>query len=145
MVKFKIYDKKLQKFVQQSASDKVWEVRYKLGIWNNSVNDDKLGEMYKIMKRNNQHLELYVKIDGRFKPVSKEVIDNVVKQYKKKEPERKEYLKKWKENNLKIRENTLKKHVKKCQKKMKTYKLPDDKWRIKMCQKVLKKNTTKKK
>jgi hypothetical protein len=38
-----------------------------------------LGEMYKIMKRNDRHLELYVKIGGRFKPVSKEVID---KQYK---------------------------------------------------------------
>lgn len=62
----------------------MWEVRYKLGIWNNSVNDYKLGEMYKIMKRNNPNLELYVKIDGRFKPVSKEVIDNVVKKYKKK-------------------------------------------------------------
>ena len=110
MVKFKIYDKKLQKFVQQSASDKVWEVRYKLGIWNNSVNDDKLGEMYKIMKRNDQHLELYVKIDGRFTPVSKEVIDNVVKQYKKKEPERKEYWKKWKEDRLTRRVKLCKKH-----------------------------------
>ena len=110
MVKFKIYDKKLQKFVNQSASDKVWEVRYKLGIWNNSVNDYKLDEMYKIMKRNNQHLELYVKIDGRFKPVSKEVIDNVVKQYKKKEPERKEYWKKWKEDRLTRRIKLCKKH-----------------------------------
>ena len=98
MVKFKIYDKKLQKFVQQSASNKVWEVRYKLRIWNNSVHDEKLGEMYKIMKRNDKHLELYVKIDGRFKPVSKEVIDNVVKQYKKEAPQRKEYWKKWKED-----------------------------------------------
>ena len=62
----------------------MWEVRYKLGIWNNSVFDSNLGEMYKIMKRNNPNLELYVKIDGRFKPVSKEVIDNVVKKYKKK-------------------------------------------------------------
>lgn len=83
MVNFKIYDKKLQKFVQHSASAKVWEDRYKLGIWNNSVIDYKLGEMYKIMKRNDRHLELYVKIDGRFKPVTKEVIDNVNKQYKK--------------------------------------------------------------
>ena len=95
MVQFKIYDKKLQKFVQQSASNKVWEARYKLGIWNNSVIDDKLGEMYKIMKRNDRHLELYVKIDSRFKPVSKEVID---KQHK---------------GIYKIRKNTLKRQVKK--------------------------------
>ena len=37
MVHFKIYDKKLQKFVQLSAANEVWEARYKLGIWNNSV------------------------------------------------------------------------------------------------------------
>jgi len=110
MVKFKIYDKKLQKFVQQSASNKVWEVRSKLRIWNNSVNDEKLGEMYKIMKRNDQHLELYVKIDGRFKPVSKEVIDNVVKHYKKEAPQRKEYWKKWKEDQLTRRIKFCKKH-----------------------------------
>jgi hypothetical protein len=93
MVKFKIYDKKLQKFVNQSASDKVWKVRYKLGIWNNSIEDNNLSEMYKIMKRNDKHLELYVKIDGRFKAVSKEVIDNVIKKYKEKEPERQKLLK----------------------------------------------------
>jgi len=144
MVKFKIYDKKQKKFVQQYASDKVNTASWKLGIWNNSINEDKLDEMYKIMKRNDKHLELYVKIDGRFKPVSKDVIANVIKQYKKKEPERKEYRKKWKENNLKDRENTLKRHVKECQKKMKTYKLPDDKWRIRRCQKILKKKTAKK-
>ena len=39
MVKFRIYDKKLKKFVQQSASDKVWGVRYNLGIWNYHVNE----------------------------------------------------------------------------------------------------------
>ena len=96
MVAFKIYDKKKKKFVQQWASAKVWRARYDLGIWNNGVSDDKLGEMYKIMKRNDKHLELYVKIYGRFKPVSKEVIDNVVKEYKKKEPERKETRRIWK-------------------------------------------------
>mgnify|MGYP000273053123 CR=1 FL=1 len=102
MVQFKIYDKKLQKFVQQTASNKVWEARYKLGIWNNSVIDDKLGEMYKIMKRNDRHLELYVKIDGRFKPVSKEVID---KQYK-------GVYKKTARNNIKTRNSTRKRQSK---------------------------------
>jgi hypothetical protein len=96
MVAFKIYDKKKKKFVGQHASAKVWRARYDLGIWNYSVNVDKLGEMYKIMKRNDKHLELYVKNYGRFKPVSKEVIDNVVKEYKKKEPERKETRRRWK-------------------------------------------------
>jgi len=96
MVAFKIYDKKKKKYVQQFASHKVWEERYNLGIWNNGVNVDKLGEMYKIMKHNDKHLELYVKIYGDFKPASKKVIDNVVKEYKKKEPERKETRRRWK-------------------------------------------------
>lgn len=75
-----------------------------------------LGEMYKIMKRNDRHLELYVKIGGRFKPVSKEVID---KQYK-------GIYKKSARNNIKIRKSTRKRQVKEC-KKTKTYKLPHDK------------------
>lgn len=116
MVQFKIYDKKLQKFVQLSVANEVWDARYKLGIWNNSVIDDKLGEMYTIMKKNYKHLELYVKIGGRFKPVSKEVID---KQYK-------GIYKKNARNNIKIRKSTRKRQVKEC-KKTKTYKLPHDK------------------
>lgn len=111
MVNFKIYDKKIHKFIQLTASEKVWEARYKLGIWNNSINNDKLGEMYKIMKRSDKHLELYVKIKGSFKPVSKEVIDSFVTQYKKKTPKRKNQ--KLKENNL----GTYKKLSKKTKKK----------------------------
>jgi hypothetical protein len=144
MVKFKIYNKKLKKFVSQDASDTVWKIRHNLGIWNNNVNDNSVNEMYKKMKKNDKNLELYVKIDGRFKPVTKEVIDTVIKEYKKKEPERKEYRKNWKEFHIKIRENSLKRHVKVCQKKLKTYKLPDDKWRIRRCQKIIKINKTKK-
>ena len=109
MVAFKIYDKKKKKFVQQHASAKVWKERYNIGIWNNDVSDYKLGEMYKIMKRNDKHLELYVKIHGRFKPVSKEVIDNVVKEYKKKEPERKETRRIWK--NVMKKGNSLTRRV----------------------------------
>lgn len=110
MVRFKIYDKIQKKFVGQDASSRVWDVRYKLGIWNNNVNDNKVDEMYKIMNKYDKHLELYIKLDGRFKPVSKEVIDTVVKQYKEKEPERKEYWKKWKEDRLTRRVKLCKKH-----------------------------------
>ena len=52
MVKFKIYNKKLKKFVSQDASDTVWKIRHNLGIWNNNVNDNSVNEMYKIMKKN---------------------------------------------------------------------------------------------
>ena len=131
MVKFKIYDKKLKKFVPQHASDKVNKVRFNLGIWNNSVNDDKLGEMYKIMKRNDQHLELYAKVDGRFTPVSKEIIDKVVKQYKEKEPERKANWKKQKENRRTER-------IKFCQKHK------SEKAFARRCKVFLKKNKTRK-
>ena len=156
MVKFKIYDKKQKKFVQQSASDKVWKVRYNLGIWNNSVNDKNLAEMYKIMKRNDKHLELYVKIDGRFKPVSKEVIDSVLKQHKEKEPERKERRRlqqttKWKENYNKMANERAEKIF--CQRTMKEFKNQKKKGKVKQltkwnyekrCKKVLEKNKTKK-
>lgn len=145
MVKFKIYDKNLQQFVSESNSDKLWKSRHDLGIWNNSVNDNKLREMYKIITRNDPRLEIHVKIDGRFKPVSKEVIDNIENKFKKKEPERKENRKKWKEYILKIRKNTQKRKIKDCRKKMKTYKFPYNKLDIKMCQKILKINTRKKK
>ena len=66
------------------------------------VKADKLGEMSKIMGRNDKHLELHVKSDGRFKPVSKEIIDNLVNQDKKEYKEarknsgsKKEQLREW--------------------------------------------------
>ena len=145
MVQFKIYDKKQKKFVSQSASDKVWTIRHSIGIWNNNVNDKNLGKMYKIMKNNDKHLELYVKIDSRYKPVSKEAIDTVEKTYKKGEPERKESRKKFKNESKLLK-------IKSCQRDMKDSKKPNLSpqtqkrltRRNKYCKAFLKKNKTKK-
>ena len=52
MVKFRFYDKKQKKFVDQSEGGKVWENRYKLEICDNTVRDTNLEEMYKIMTAN---------------------------------------------------------------------------------------------
>ena len=52
MVKFRFYDKKQKKFVYQHEGGKVWENRYKLEIWDNTVRNTNLEEMYKIMTAN---------------------------------------------------------------------------------------------
>lgn len=82
MVRFKIYDRRQKKFVGQDASPRVWDVRFKLGIWNNKVRDDKLDEMYKIMNRNDPHLELHVKHKGRFMPYSSNISKEIAENYK---------------------------------------------------------------
>ena len=108
MVKFKIYDKRQKKFVGQDKAGKAWTERYSLGIWDNEVGDTKLGQMFKIMNNNDKHLELYVKIDGRYKTVTKEIIDTIENEYKKGEPERKERRKKFREGLLKNRKTSKK-------------------------------------
>ena len=110
MVKIKFYDKNQKKFVGPMASPSVWVYIRHFGIWNNNVRDDKLDEMYKIINRNDPHLELHVKHKGRFTPysshISKEISENY-KQYQKTRPkitlkERREIFKKmFKEARLK--------------------------------------------
>jgi hypothetical protein len=73
MVKFKIFDTLQQKYVSLNTT-KIWESRYKLGIWNNTIMDNKIEELYNMMK-DITHLQLQIKINGRFKPVTKEVIE----------------------------------------------------------------------
>jgi hypothetical protein len=102
MVKFRFYDKKQKKFVDQSEGGKVWENRYNLEIWDNTVKDTNLEEMYKIMTANEKHLELHVKVGSRYQPYSKEVLEQVVTEYKKKEPERKEKRRKFREHMKKL-------------------------------------------
>lgn len=102
MVRFRFYDKKQKKFIFQHEGGKVWDARYKLEIWDNTVKDTNLEEMYKIMNANEKHLELHVKVGGKFKPYSKEVLDFILSEYKKKEPERKEQRKKFREHLEKL-------------------------------------------
>ena len=98
MVKFRFYDKKQKKFVDQSEGGKVWENRYKLEIWDNTVKDTNLEEMYKIMTSHEKHLELHVKLGSSYHPYSKEVLEQVLAEYKRKESERKEQRRKFREH-----------------------------------------------
>lgn len=82
MVKFKIYDKKLKKFVNLTSSPKVWDIRYDLGIWNDSIGETKLKDMYKIMKKHDKHLELQIKTQGKFRPISNELLKSIDSEYK---------------------------------------------------------------
>ena len=83
MVQFKIYDKNLKKFVELAlVGDKVWKDRYSLGIWNNGIQSHSLEKMYKLMKRTQPHLEIYVKVDNRYKPISNEIIKKVMAEHK---------------------------------------------------------------
>ena len=82
MVKIKFYDKNQKQFVGPMASPSVWVYIRHFGIWNNNVRDDKLDEMYKIMNRNDPHLELHVKHKGRFTPYSRNISKEISENYK---------------------------------------------------------------
>lgn len=84
MVKFKIFDTLQKKYI--GLPTKIWDSRYKLSIWSNTIMDNKVEELYNMMK-DIKHLQLQIKINGRFKPVTKEVIEQhkkISKSYKKK-------------------------------------------------------------
>lgn len=58
--------------------------------------------MYKIMTANEKHLELHIKVGSRYQVYSKEVLEQVLNEYKKKEPERKEQRRKFREHMKKL-------------------------------------------
>lgn len=107
MVKFRFYNKKLKKFVDQTEGGKVWENRYKLEIWDNTVKDTNLEEMYKIMASKEKHLELHVKVGSRYQPYSKEVLKLIITEYKKSATARRSKRTKLKELGEKARKLKL--------------------------------------
>jgi hypothetical protein len=95
MVKFKIFDTLQKKYI--GLPTKIWDSRYKLGIWSNTIMDNKVEELYNMMK-DIKHLQLQIKINGRFKPVTKEVIEQhkkISKTYKKKSTNKKTQKNNW--------------------------------------------------
>ena len=96
MVKFKIFDTLQKKYIGLHTT-KIWDSRYKLGIWSNTIMDNKVEELYNMMK-DIKHLQLQIKINGRFKPVTKEVIEQhkkISKSYKKKSKNKKTQKNNW--------------------------------------------------
>ena len=104
MVKFKIFDTLQKKYIGLHTT-KIWDSRYNLGIWSNTITDSKVEELYNMMKemKDIKHLQLQIKINGRFKPVTKEVIEQhmkISKSYKKKSTNKKRQ-----KNNKKTQKN----------------------------------------
>ena len=66
--------------------------------------------MYKILTSNEKHLELHIKVGSKYQPYSKEVLEQVLTGYKKKEPERKEKRRQFREHMKKLvkRKSTVK-------------------------------------
>ena len=65
MVKFKFYDRNLKKFVSPfRGPESIWKLRYKLGIWDNNVEDKSIKNMYSLIK--NTKFDLYFKSNGKF-------------------------------------------------------------------------------
>jgi len=66
MVKFKIKNKKTQKFISIFfGPEKLYKIRYKLGIWNNSAHDESLKKIYDLIKKD-KNLELQFKFNNKF-------------------------------------------------------------------------------
>ena len=50
MVKFKFYDRNLKKFVSPfRGPESIWKLRYKLGIWDNNVEDKSKYKMFSLL------------------------------------------------------------------------------------------------
>jgi len=66
MVKFKIYNKKTKKFISIFfGPEKLYKIRFELGIWNNSAHDKSLKKIYDLIKKD-KNLELQFKFNNKF-------------------------------------------------------------------------------
>ena len=66
MVKFKLFNKKEKKFTSiYFGPKKLYKIRYQLGIWNNTANDDSLKKIYDLVKQDNR-FQLHFKFNSRW-------------------------------------------------------------------------------
>lgn len=66
MVNFKFYDRQLKKFVSPfRGPESIWNIRFKLGLWDNSVDDKSIKTMYILVKKNGK-FDLHFKSNGKF-------------------------------------------------------------------------------
>ena len=78
MVQFKVFDKKLKKFVSpERGLGKIWNLRYKLGIWDNSLPDHHVKQLY-ILMSGQPNFELYLKVGSKFEKASLENVNKIV-------------------------------------------------------------------
>lgn len=66
MVKFKLFNNKENKFTSiYFGPKKLYKIRYQLGIWNNTANDESLKKIYDLVKRDNR-FQLHFKFNSRW-------------------------------------------------------------------------------
>jgi len=66
MVKFKLFNKKEKKFTSiYFGPEKLYKIRYQLGIWNDTANDDSLKKIYDLVKRDNR-FQLHFKFNSKW-------------------------------------------------------------------------------
>ena len=64
MVKFKLFNNKENKFTSiYFGPKKLYKIRYQLGIWNNTANDESLKKIYDLVKRDNR-FQLHFKFNS---------------------------------------------------------------------------------
>lgn len=84
MTKFKFFDKNSKKFVSPfKGPSNIWDKRYELGIWDNTIPDENLKKMLDLNKKNKENFDIYIKHKNKFVPATKELFPNVVKSKKK--------------------------------------------------------------
>lgn len=124
MTEFKFFDKKQNKFISPfRGPENIWNKRYDLGIFNNSILNDNLKKMIVMNKKNKKTFEIYVKHNKKFVIATDKVIDEilnpnkneskmnnkVVNKKKKKGGSRKSKLKSIKRKNRKVTQQKSKK------------------------------------
>ena len=115
MVKFKLFDKKLKKYIIQTIPDNVWDVRHELGIWNGQISQSSIRIMAHLIKEDKNY-DLYIKVNNRFQKYTEELANSLMnsKDIKDEEKIMKKILdkqKKLKKNILNNKEKNSKKSI----------------------------------
>lgn len=110
MVKFKLFDKKLKKFVINTIPDNVSEIRHELGIWSGHVSERSIRIMANLIKKDKKY-DLYIKVNNRFQKYTEELAKTLMssKNIKDEEKIMKNILEKLKKLNKNISNNKGKK------------------------------------
>ena len=106
MVKFKLFDKKLKKYIMNTIPDNVWEVRHQLGIWSGQISVRSIRIMAHLIKEDKKY-DLYIKVNNRFRKYTEELAKSLMnsKDIKDEEKIMKNILEKKKELNKKTLKN----------------------------------------
>ena len=121
MLKFKFYNKNLKKFVAPHAGpEKVWEIRYSLGLWNDSFLLQSVRIVNKLTKQD-KIFDLYIKHNNKYELYTTKIGNELINTKKLKEDEAKILIniKKEKEWRKKVIKKQKEKEKKKKEKKKK--------------------------